>query len=227
MNRVFKAEILERIYSEVIFGIVRTHSRESAVETADALVEGGFGVLEVSLTTPGALEAVRELAGRHSGCVIGAGTVLDAVSARAALDAGASFIVSPNLSEEVIRTGNRYGLPVIPGVGTASEVVRAMEMGADVVKAFPGSVLGAGFIRALKGPIPQARVIPVGGVKRSNLAEWIDAGAFALGLGRGLTHPDGSCEVNEAFCGNVRNFLTAGAVKDEKERRGGGGADNG
>lgn len=190
MSRVFKAEILERIYTQVIFDIVRTHGRESAVETAGAL--------------------------------IGAGTVLDGLSTRMAVDAGASFIVSPNLSEEVIITGSRYGLPVIPGVATPSEVVRAMEMGADVVKAFPGSVLGTGFIRALKGPIPRARVIPVGGVDASNLAEWIKAGAYALGLGRGLTHPGGTWEITEAFHRKARDFLAL--VNDEKARRAGGRA---
>ena len=220
MSRVFKAEILERIYTQVIFGIVRTHGMESAVETAGALIEAGFSVLEVSMTTPGALDALRELTAGHPGALIGAGTVLDGLSARMAVDAGASFIVSPNLSEEVIITGSRYGLPVIPGVATPSEVVRAMEMGADVVKAFPGSVLGTEFIRALKGPIPRARVIPVGGVDASNLAEWIKAGAYALGLGRGLTHPGGTWEITEAFHRNSRNFLAL--VKDEKARRAGG-----
>lgn len=222
MSRVFKAEILERIYTQVIFGIVRTHGRESAVETAGALIEAGFSVLEVSMTTPGALDALRELTAGHPGALIGAGTVLDGLSARMAVDAGASFIVSPNLSEEVIITGSRYGLPVIPGVATPSEAVRAMEMGADVVKAFPGSVLGTEFIRALKGPIPRARVIPVGGVDASNLAEWIKAGAYALGLGRGLTHPGGTWEITEAFHRNARNFLAL--VKDEKARRAGGAA---
>lgn len=222
MSRVFKAEILERIYTQVIFGIVRTHGRESAVETAGALIEAGFSVLEVSMTTPGALDALRELTAGHPRALIGAGTVLDGLSARMAVDAGASFIVSPNLSEEVIITGSRYGLPVIPGVATPSEVVRAMEMGADVVKAFPGSVLGTGFIRALKGPIPRARVIPVGGVDASNLAEWIKAGAYALGLGRGLTHPGGTWEITEAFHRNARDFLAL--VNDEKDRRAGGRA---
>lgn len=222
MSRVFKAEILERIYTQVIFGIVRTHGMESAVETAGALIEAGFSVLEVSMTTPGALDALRELTAGHPGALIGAGTVLDGLSARMAVDAGASFIVSPNLSEEVIITGSRYGLPVIPGVATPSEVVRAMEMGADVVKAFPGSVLGTGFIRALKGPIPRARVIPVGGVDASNLAEWIKAGAYALGLGRGLTHPGGTWEITEAFYRNARDFLAL--VNDEKDRRAGGAA---
>ena len=222
MSRVFKAEILERIYTQVIFGIVRTHGRESAVETAGALIEAGFSVLEVSMTTPGALDALRQLTAGHPGALIGAGTVLDGLSARMAVDAGASFIVSPNLSEEVIITGSRYGLPVIPGVATPSEVVRAMEMGADVVKAFPGSVLGTGFIRALKGPIPRARVIPVGGVDASNLAEWIKAGAYALGLGRGLTHPGGTWGITEAFHRNARDFLAL--VNDEKARRAGGRA---
>jgi len=180
-----KAAILRRVYKDVVFGIIRTDSADSAVKAADAIV--------------------------------GACTVLDAVSARMAIDGGSRFLVCPALSEEVIKTGNRYGVPVMPGIGSVSELVQAMEWGADVVKLFPGTALGPQFIKALVGPVPQARVIPVGGVEKDNLTVWLAAGAFALGLGKALTHPDGACTNAELIKKQAREILQI--VAEERKRR--------
>ena len=217
MSRLRKAEILEKLYSEVVFGIVRTHSHRTAVKVTQILIESGFELQEISMTTPGALEVIRTLVQEFPDVIIGAGTVLDPVTARLVIDAGASFIVTPNLEEDVLRMANRYGIPVIPGIGTITEIVRAMEWGADVVKAFPGSVLGPAFIKAVSGPIPQIGVVPVGGVDISNLNEWINAGAYALGLGSGLTHPGGNCEDEDAIRRNAREILEI--IRNEKIRR--------
>lgn len=217
-NVPLKTQVLNRVYKEVVFGIIRTHSAESAVRAAEAIVEAGIAIQEVSLTTPGAFMAIEKLAsslGRDA--VIGAGTVLDAVSARMAIDAGSAFLVCPALSEEVIKTGNRYGVPVLPGIGSVTELLRAMEWGADVVKLFPGSVLGPKFIKALEGPVPQARVIPVGGVEKDNLTSWLAAGAYALGLGKGLTHLDGSCENAALIKQQAKEILAL--VAEERGRR--------
>jgi 2-dehydro-3-deoxyphosphogluconate aldolase/(4S)-4-hydroxy-2-oxoglutarate aldolase len=194
MNRLpEKLEVLRKIHDEVVMAIIRVDSADEACRMAGAIIAGGITVLEISLTTPGALAAIDRLTAAGAGqSIIGAGTVLDATSARLAIAAGSRFIVCPTLSREVITMCNRYGVPVIPGIGSVNELVQAMEWGADVVKIFPGSLFGPAFITALEGPLPQARVIPVGGVSKSNMVEWISAGAFALGLGKGLTHADGT-----------------------------------
>jgi 2-dehydro-3-deoxyphosphogluconate aldolase / (4S)-4-hydroxy-2-oxoglutarate aldolase len=212
-----KVRILDKIYREVVFGIVRTHSAGTARSASAALIEAGLEMQEISMTSPGALEVIRSLSEEYPDSIIGAGTVLDAATARLVIDAGADFIVAPNLNIEVIRMGNRYGIPVMPGIGTVTELITAMEAGADVVKAFPGSVLKPAFIKSLKGPVPQARAIPVGGVAADNLVEWLEAGAYALGLGAGLTHPGGSCEDAGRIKENAARILEI--VEDERKRR--------
>jgi 2-dehydro-3-deoxyphosphogluconate aldolase/(4S)-4-hydroxy-2-oxoglutarate aldolase len=215
-----KTSVIDRVYREVVFSILRTDSADSAVRAAEAIIEAGITVQEVSLTTPGAFEAIARLsASLGDAAVIGAGTVMDAASARMAIDAGSRFLVCPALSEEVIKTGNRYGVPVMPGIGTVTELVQAMEWGADVVKLFPGSVLGPKFISSLAGPVPQARVIPVGGVEKDNLTSWLKAGAFALGLGKGLTHPDGTCE-NAALIKQTAKEILAVVAEERAKRKG-------
>ena len=154
IEQIPKARVFDKIYREVLFGIVRTHSVETAVNASRALIAAGLEMQEISMTTPGALEVIRSLSEEFPDSIIGAGTVLDAPTARLVIDSGADFIVSPNLNLEVIRMGNRYGVPVMPGIGTVTELITAMEAGADVVKAFPGSVLGPAFIKALAGPAP-------------------------------------------------------------------------
>nr|WP_202447731.1 bifunctional 4-hydroxy-2-oxoglutarate aldolase/2-dehydro-3-deoxy-phosphogluconate aldolase [Streptomyces sp. SID5468] len=174
-----------------VFAIIRTDSYDRAAATADALLSAGLTTLEISLTTPFALEAVTTLV-REMGdeAVIGVGTVLDAASARMAVDAGARFLASPALDPQVIATGHRYGIPVFPGAGTATELVRALELGADAVRLHPAAAFGPEWIREVRDALPQAALLPAGGLTVDDAPEWIAAGAVACGLGTPLTEGD-------------------------------------
>lgn len=188
-----KYEVLQRIYDLGVVGIIRTPDTANGIASAEAVFQGGITVLEVSLTFPGALDIMREVSarGRSKGLILGAGTVADAESARLCIEAGSEFVVSHCFSEDVARLCNRYGVAYMPGVGTVTEIVRAMEAGSDVVKAFPGEVLGPKFVKAVLGPLPHARIMPIGGVTPDNLEDWFKAGAFAVGLGSALVKPAG------------------------------------
>jgi len=188
-----KYEVLSRIHDLGVVGIIRTPDTAGGIASAEAVFQGGITVLEVSTTFPGALDIMRSTAASHksSGRILGAGTVADSETAKLCIDAGAEFIVSHCFSEEVARLCNRYGVAYMPGVGTVTEIVRAMEWGADVVKAFPGEVLGPKFIKAVHGPLPNAQIMPIGGVSPNNLEDWFLAGAFAVGLGSALVKPEG------------------------------------
>nr|WP_203674814.1 MULTISPECIES: bifunctional 4-hydroxy-2-oxoglutarate aldolase/2-dehydro-3-deoxy-phosphogluconate aldolase [unclassified Streptomyces] len=174
-----------------VFAIVRSESYDQAAAVADTLLSAGLTTLEISLTTPFALEAVTTLV-REVGddAIIGAGTVLDATSARMAVDAGARFLVSPSLDEGVLRTGHRYGVPVFPGVATPTEMVRAMELGADALKLFPASGYAPGWIKDVRAALPQAALLPAGGITVDTAPDWIAAGAVACGMGPELTEGD-------------------------------------
>lgn len=184
-----KLKLLNRIVDTGLVVVIRADSADQACRIADACAEGGILVMEVTFTFAGALEAIAELAKRHpsDGILIGAGTVLDTETARQAMLAGARFIVSPSCSAEVARMCRRYQLPYLPGAGTSQEVVNALEDGADIVKLFPGEALGPAFVKALRGPLPHAPLMPTGGVSAENAAEWIQAGCVALGVGGNLT----------------------------------------
>ncbi|MBL1100748.1 bifunctional 4-hydroxy-2-oxoglutarate aldolase/2-dehydro-3-deoxy-phosphogluconate aldolase [Streptomyces coffeae] len=188
---MYRWETTRAALAQRVLAIVRSDSYDRATATADSLLSAGIAGLEISLTTPFALEAVTTLI-REVGndAVIGAGTVLDATSARMAADAGARFLVSPSLDAEVIRTGHRYGLPVFPGVATPTEAVRALELGADALKLFPASAYGPGWVRDVRAALPQAAVIPTGGVSVAEAPEWIAAGAVACGMGASLAEGD-------------------------------------
>ena len=188
-----KYEVLSRIHDLGVVGIIRTPDTAGGIASAEAVFQGGITVLEVSTTFPGALDIMRSTAASHksSGLILGAGTVADSETAKLCIDAGAEFIVSHCFSEEVARLCNRYGVAYMPGVGTVTEIVRAMEWGAEVVKAFPGEVLGPKFIKAVHGPLPNAQIMPIGGVSPNNLEDWFLAGAFAVGLGSALVKPEG------------------------------------
>ena len=168
-----------------VIAIMRAKSSEQLLQAADAIRLGGVQAIEVTLTTPGALEVIAQAVSRYKNqaIVFGAGTVIDAESARMAIQAGAQFVVSPNFKPAIVAMCRRYSVPVFPGVYTPTEIVEAWEAGADMVKVFPASVGGPGFIRAIKGPLPQIEVIPVGGVNLDNAAEFIHAGAAAIGVG--------------------------------------------
>jgi 2-dehydro-3-deoxyphosphogluconate aldolase / (4S)-4-hydroxy-2-oxoglutarate aldolase len=170
--------------------ILRAASAAEAVEAGKALVEGGLSVVEVAYTTPGATAAIAELRSACPAAIVGAGTVLDAAAAFAAVGAGAQFLVSPMVTEDVLRAGHRYGIAVFPGAATPTEIGAAMELGADAVKLFPAGSLGIDYMRSIATAMPQVPFVPTGGVTIENARDWLDAGAMAVGLGGGLTRGD-------------------------------------
>jgi 2-dehydro-3-deoxyphosphogluconate aldolase/(4S)-4-hydroxy-2-oxoglutarate aldolase len=185
-----KSEVLQQIKEVGILPVLRATSIEEAAAIARAIEAGGIHALEITMTVPGAIELLRTTV-RESGnrLLIGAGTVLDPETARACILAGATFIVSPALNLKTIELCHRYGVAVLPGALTPTEVVTAWEAGADVVKVFPCSALGgASYLKALKAPLPQIELIPTGGVSLSTAAGFLEAGAFALGAGSDLVN---------------------------------------
>ena len=156
---------------------------------AEACIEGGVVAVELTFTVPFAHEIINTLAKRYQSgeVIIGAGTVLDPETARIAMLSGAQYIVSPHFNPDTMKLCNRYRVPVMPGVVTPREAIEALEAGADILKVFPGELFGPKAIKALKGPIPQGRYMPTGGVSVDNVGEWIKAGAVAVGAGSSLT----------------------------------------
>jgi 2-dehydro-3-deoxyphosphogluconate aldolase/(4S)-4-hydroxy-2-oxoglutarate aldolase len=184
---VDKEQVLARIRSTGLVPVIRARSAEEAGQVADAIQAGGVGILEITMTVPGAVEVIRELVRRGGDALVGAGTVLDPEAARACLDAGARFIVSPSLNLDTIATCREAGVAVLPGALTPTEVVTAWNAGADLVKVFPaGAVGGPSYIKALKAPLPQIDVVPTGGVNLKTAGDFIRAGATALGVGADL-----------------------------------------
>jgi len=183
-----KAEIIKHIEDLGLVPVVRASSADEAMQAIDAIKAGGVDVLEITMTVPGAVKVIEKVADKYgSDVLVGAGTVLDPETARACLLAGAQFIVSPALNLDTIAICQRYSAPVMPGVLTPTEVITAWSAGADLVKVFPcGSVGGASYVKNLKGPFPQIKIIPTGGVSLTTAADFIKAGASALGVGTDL-----------------------------------------
>jgi 2-dehydro-3-deoxyphosphogluconate aldolase/(4S)-4-hydroxy-2-oxoglutarate aldolase len=183
-----KQAVLARLMGVGIIPIIRVDRAETALHIADAILDGGIPALEVTLTTPGALHVIGQLVARYGDAfAIGAGTVLDPESARAAIEAGASFIVSPNTRRETLELCRRYGVVSCPGALTPTEVVTAWEQGGDLVKVFPiDNMGGAKYLKALKAPLPQIEMVPTGGIDLDNAAEHIRAGAAAIAVGSSL-----------------------------------------
>ena len=185
MNR---KKIVDQIETLGLVPVVRAASANEALGAIEAIKAGGVNVLEITMTVPGAVRVIEAVADKYGGDVlVGAGTVLDPETARACMLAGAQFVVSPALNLETIAICHRYSVPVMPGVLTPTEVITAWSAGADFVKVFPcGSVGGASYLKNLKGPFPQIKMIPTGGVSLKTAAEFIKAGASALGVGTDL-----------------------------------------
>ena len=183
-----KQDVLRRIEEVGVVPVVRASSAEEAMQVIEAIKAGGIPVLEITMTVPRALKVIEQVADRYGDeVVVGAGTVLDAETARACILAGARFVVSPSLNVKTIEMCRRYSVGVMPGALTPTEVVTAWQAGADVVKVFPcGALGGAKYLRALKAPLPQIELIPTGGVSLATAREFIEAGAFALGVGADL-----------------------------------------
>jgi 2-dehydro-3-deoxyphosphogluconate aldolase/(4S)-4-hydroxy-2-oxoglutarate aldolase len=187
---VGREKTLKRILDGGIVAVVRAESGESLARVVRALAEGGVTAAEITFTVPDAIEVIRQVR-REVGeaVVLGAGTVLDPETARAALLAGAEYIVAPTLNVEVIRLCRRYDKVVMPGALTPTEVLTAWETGADVVKIFPADFGGPAYLKALRGPLPQVRVMPTGGVDLSTAENFLKAGACCLGVGGSLVEP--------------------------------------
>ena len=185
-----KAEIVKQIEDVGLVPVVRASSADEAMQAIEAIKAGGVNVLEITMTVPGAVKVIEAVVDKYGNdIIVGAGTVLDPETARTCMLAGAQFIVSPALNVRTIEICLRYGVPIAPGALTPTEVVTAWQAGADFVKIFPaGSVGGASYIKNLKGPLPQIKIIPTGGVSLTTAADFIKAGAAALGVGTDLVN---------------------------------------
>jgi len=177
-----------KIIDTGLIATIRTDNAETAERIAYACFEGGVTALEITFNVPGVQNIIYKLTSKFGseGNIIGAGTVLDPETARIAILSGARFIVAPSLNAETIKLCNRYQVPCIPGAMSVKEVIECMEAGADLIKIFPGEVCGPKIIKAIHGPLPYAPLIPFGGVTTDNVAEWIKAGAMAVGVGSSL-----------------------------------------
>src|SRR5713101_6819492 len=205
-----KEKVRDRIIEIGIVPVVRASSPGEACVAADAVCEGGIPIVEITMTVPGAVDVIRELVKNcASDVLIGAGTVLNPEAARRCLDAGAQFLVSPGLNLKTVELAVREGKLIMAGALTPTEVITAWDAGADFVKIFPcGQVGGAKYIKALKGPLPQIPLVPTGGVNLNTAAEFIEAGAAALGIGGELINADAlRAGKPEIIVENARKFL--------------------
>lgn len=181
---MLKHTLLGHLTDPGIVAIVRSDGPTGLVEAAMALYAGGVRAVEISLTTPGGLDAIRDVSGQlPENCVIGAGTVLDSETVRLSVLAGAQFVVSPVCRPGLIQACHRYGIPILAGAYTPSEALSAYEAGADLIKIFPANSLGPEYIRALRAPLPQLALVPTGGVTPENCSEYFAAGCAAVAVG--------------------------------------------
>lgn len=209
MNR---SAAIERVVKTGLVPIVRASSAEEALKVMDAVCAGGVDTVEVTMTVPGALQVLERMADKLGDRVLlGAGTILDPETARAAILAGAQFLVSPNLNVKVIEVTRRYGCVSVPAGLTPTEIVAAWEAGADFVKVFPCNAMGgASYIRSIRGPLPQVEVIPTGGVNLETIGEFLKAGAAAVGVGTEMVDRKAAREGRfDVITENARKFAEA------------------
>jgi 2-dehydro-3-deoxyphosphogluconate aldolase/(4S)-4-hydroxy-2-oxoglutarate aldolase len=205
-----KTDALDRIARAWLVAVVRAESTDQARRIAGALRAGGVSVIEITFTCPDPPAILRALAREGGELLLGAGTVCTRDQARAALDAGARFIVSPGLVEEVVAETRAGGAAAVPGAVTPTEILAALRAGADAIKIFPGSLFGPAYVKALRGPMPDLRIMPTGGVSLANLKEWMEAGAIAVGVGSELT-PKAALQAGDwgAITAKARAFVDA------------------
>jgi len=185
-----KFEIINQLCETGVVAVVRAENEAQGIEISKACLAGGIKAIELTFTVPNADQVIKKLSEQFgSTMLIGAGTVLDSETARIAILAGASYIVSPGFDLETAKLCNRYQIPYMPGCMTITEMVRAMEAGVDIVKLFPGNAFGPDFIKSVKGPLPQINIMPTGGVNLDNIDKWIKNGCVAVGIGSDLTAP--------------------------------------
>ncbi|MDY0294671.1 MAG: bifunctional 2-keto-4-hydroxyglutarate aldolase/2-keto-3-deoxy-6-phosphogluconate aldolase [Acholeplasmataceae bacterium] len=188
---MYKFEVIKRITEVGVVAVVRAEKKEDAISIAQACIDGGLPAIEVTFTVPHADEVIKTLSQTFSDdqLLIGAGTVLDAETARIAILNGAKYIVSPAFDEKTALLCNRYQIPYMPGCMTITEMIKALEFGSDIIKLFPGSAFGPSYVKAVKGPLPQVNIMPTGGVSLDNIQEWVKNGVVAVGVGGELTGP--------------------------------------
>jgi len=181
--------IVNQIIEYGVVAVIRGDSKDQAIKTVEAVKAGGIKVMEVTMTVPGAVDIIKELCelNKDHEIIIGAGTVLDAETARACILAGAEFIVSPYMNLDVVRMCNRYRIAVMPAATTVRDAIEGLEAGAEIIKIFPAGLFGPSIISNFKGPLPQGNYMPTGGVTVDNLKDWIKAGAVAVGIGSDLS----------------------------------------
>jgi len=184
-----RQKLVTKITDNGLVAVVRAETAEQAYRIFDACIEGGVAAIEITFTVPGAHKIIEDLASKYQSdeIILGAGTVLDPETARIAILSGAQYIVSPNVNLDTIKLCNRYQVPTMPGAMTVNEIILGMEAGADIIKVFPGNLFGPSIIKSVKGPLPQAQMMPTGGVSLDTVRDWILAGAVAVGAGSSLT----------------------------------------
>lgn len=187
-----KEQVLAKMKEDCLVAVVRAKDLEQGEKVVDAIIAGGINFIEITMTMDegNPVEFIAKMAEKYrdnKDVVIGAGTVLDPETARAVILAGANYVVSPGLNADTIRMCNRYRVPMLPGVMTPTEAITALECGCDVIKIFPGNIMGSAAISSFKGPLPQGEFMPSGGVDVDNVDKWIKAGAYAVGTGSSLT----------------------------------------
>ena len=221
MQQLPKHEVLAKMREIGLVPVLRAESEEQAIGLAGAIADGGVTVLEITMTVPGAINVIRRLVKERPDILIGAGTVLDPETARACLLEGAQFVVSPALNVKTVELCRRYSVAVLPGALTPTEVVTAWQAGADVIKIFPASAMGgAKYLKSLKAPLPQVDMIPTGGVSLATAHEFLEAEAFALGVGADLVDtrayaagtPEKVTETARKYMEIVRGHQAKGAV---------------
>ncbi len=182
-----RQEIVQKLIQNGVIAVVRMNESKKLIKVAEAILKGGVSAIEITITTPNALRVIED-ATKELGAdaQIGVGSVLDAEMARLAINAGATYVVSPIFKPEIIQTAHHYDLPAMPGAFSPTEILLAHEEDADIVKVFPADVLGMAFFKALLAPMPHLRLMPTGGVTLTNAGEWIKAGACAVGVGSAL-----------------------------------------
>ena len=214
-----KFEIIQSLVGCGVVAVIRANSLDEAKKLCDAVAEGGIVGLEVTFTVPGAENVIRSLAeDKKAKYVVGAGTVLDAATARIAILAGAKFIVSPAFDKETAELCNVYHIPYMAGCFTINEIIVAMKAGVDIVKVFPGSSASPEYFKAVHGPLPQANLMPTGGVSLENAKEWIKAGAIAIGTGGQLTAPAKTGDYAEVTARAKRFVELVKEARDEMKK---------
>ena len=187
MRKKSRSEIVSEVEKGGVVGIIRMQDPAALGQVVEALARGGLKALEVTMTVPRAIELIAQIApSLPDDFLLGAGTVVDADTAHRAAEAGAQFLVSPVLRPEVIQAAHEDGIPVMPGCFTPTEILTAWDLGADVVKVFPATSVGPGYLKDIRGPLPHVKLMPTGGVSIDNVGEWLKAGAVAVGVGSAL-----------------------------------------